>query len=70
MLNWKYIINFLTQVCLKHFIESLKEDEVIRQLAVDKGDKKENVNGSEILEPSLDALVETLVEIVTDLPLQ
>ena len=71
MLNWKYIINFLTQVCLKHFIESLKEDEVIRQLAVDKGDNKENVsNGSEILEPSLDALVETLVEIVTDLPLQ
>ena len=44
---------------------------MIRQLAVDKGDDKENVcNGSEIPEPSLDALVETLVEIVTDLPLQ
>lgn len=44
---------------------------MIRQLAVDKGDNEENVaNGSEIPEPSLDALVETLVEIITDLPLQ
>ena len=47
---------------------------MVRQLAVDKqdkGDGKENVtNGSDIPEPSLDALVETLVEIVTDLPLQ
>jgi len=61
----------LIRVCLKHFVESLKEDEVIRQLAVDKGDNEENVaNGSEIPEPSLDALVETLVEIITDLPLQ
>ena len=56
------------QVCLKYFVEALKEEEVIRQLAVDKGEQASN--GTEIQEPSLDVLVDTLVEIITNLPLQ
>ena len=56
------------QVCLKYFVEALKEEEVIRQLAVDKGEHASN--GTEIQEPSLDVLVDTLVEIITNLPLQ
>jgi hypothetical protein len=67
---------FLLKICLKYMVEVLKEDEVARQIAVDP---KRNVaegaaheNGAKDVEegPTLEMLIEILVDIVTELALQ
>ena len=58
---------FIVRVCVKYFTECLKEDDVIKQIesmgSAEAGTSEED-------KPSLETLVELLVEIVVELPLQ